>query len=183
MKTTLCTASMGCLGSASPSLPAWAAGSRQLVSPLVSTRLWHRVPATSVLRQVPSTFLRRQDPASPAHRDEVSVGLGRVLAPCLPTTFSHPTFSRRRRGKRRPAFHFSFRKRPTCQTSAPYIIPSEACSWLLARHNGGYRLRFINVLQAQLLWAPSAPSISRGCAERLYISLHSSTLANEFPIS
>lgn len=51
-----------------------------------------------------------------------------------------------------------------CWTSAPYIIPPEACSWLLAQHNAGYGLRFINVLQAQLLWAPSAPSISWDCA-------------------
>lgn len=51
-----------------------------------------------------------------------------------------------------------------CWTSALYIISPEACSWLLAQPDGGYGLRFINVLQAQLLWAPSAPSISRASA-------------------
>lgn len=59
--------------------------------------------------------------------------------------------------------------------------PLEACSCLLAQHNREHGLRFIKVLQAQLLQAPSAPSISQ--AARLCILVHSSTLANEFPIS
>lgn len=58
--------------------------------------------------------------------------------------------------------------------------PLEACSWLLAQHSGEHGLRFIKVLQAQLLRAPSAPSISQ--AARLYILLHSGQpLQTSFP--
>lgn len=57
--------------------------------------------------------------------------------------------------------------------------PLKACSWLLAQQSGEQGLRFIKVLQAQLLRALSAPSISR--AAWLYILLHSSAPQTSFP--
>lgn len=82
----------------------------------------------------------------------------------------------------KPTFPFSFQRRPMCWTSALYIIPLEACSLLLARHDGRYGLRFMNVLQAQLLWAPSAPSISWGCVTCISHCAHQ-PLQTSFPSS
>lgn len=167
MKTTLCAPSLGCLGSASPSLLEWGCG---LLAVSFATCFYPTLspalcPGHIGVKAGPWCLPPKAGPSSPAYRDEPAVGLswpcdGTVSAHHL-LPLEHPMFSRRRRGKRRPAFHFSFRRRPMCWTSAPYIISPEACSWLLAQHDGGYGLRFINVLQAQLLWAPSAPSISR----------------------
>lgn len=81
---------------------------------------------------------------------------GRVHAKAGPQRFpEHPTFPR----ENQTCVLLLFPKQShVSDLGSIYYLP-EGCSWLLARHTVGYALRFISVLQAQLL---RAPSISQG---------------------
>lgn len=79
------------LGSASPFLLAW--GCRFLAVSFAARLHAVLSPASRSscirVKAGPQHLPLKAGPASPAHQDEPAVGLGRVLAPCIPMTCSH----------------------------------------------------------------------------------------------